>query len=245
MDLPAGGQAADRSVRAVAALDDTLRRRMYAFVRDQEQPVSRERVAGATGVSRKLAAFHLDKLVEVGLLRARYEPAGGVRRVGRTPKVYEPAGLDVRVSIPPRNYDTLAGILIDAMLSEHDGEACREAALRTASARGTEAGTAVRHEARPGRLGAERALSLAEAALRRRGFEPARDARGGLRFRNCPFEPLAAKAPALVCGINHGFVAGLLAGLGATAVEAALVQPRPGECCVELRPVQPAQRARR
>ncbi len=245
MEVPAVGQATGWSVRAVAALDDRLRFTMYAFIRDEQRPVTREQVATATGVSRKLAAFHLDKLVEVGLLRARYEPLGGIRRVGRTPKVYEPAGLDVRVNIPPRHYDALAGILIDAMLSEDAGEPARRAALRVASARGKEAGAGVRDQARPGRLGAERALNLAETSLRQRGFEPARDSRSSVRLRNCPFHPLAGKAPALVCGINHSFVTGFLAGLDATAVEAALIEPRPGECCLELRPVPPAQRGGR
>lgn len=245
MDEPVGDHAADWSVRAVAALDDGLRSKMYAFIRGQGQPVTREQVAIATGVSRKLAAFHLDKLVEVGLLRTCSQQLGGIRRVGRTPKAYEPAGLDVRVSIPPRHYETLAGILIDALVGEDGGEAARDTALRLAIARGEEAGARVREQARPGRLGAERALMLAQAALRRRGFEPAQDERGFVRLRNCPFQPLAGRAPDLVCGINHGFVTGFLAGLRTTAVEAAIVGPRRGECCVELRPARPALRAAR
>ena len=243
MEMAAGEQAADRSVRAVAALDDRLRRQMYAFIRDARRPVTREEVAVATGISRKLAAFHLDKLVEVGLLRSRYEPAGGIRRVGRAPKVYEPAGPGVRVSIPARHYEFLAAVLIDAVLSEDGGETARQAALRVARGRGEEAGARVREQARPGRLGAERALSLAEAALRQWGLEPARDGHGGIRLGNCPFHPLAGKAPAVVCGINHRFLAGFLEGLQAPAVRAALAGPRAGECCVELQPVPSGRRA--
>lgn len=67
---------------AVAALSDELRRRMYGFIRRVGRPVSREEAAKSVGISRKLAAFHLDKLVEVGLLRARYEPVGGFARWG-------------------------------------------------------------------------------------------------------------------------------------------------------------------
>jgi hypothetical protein len=73
------------ALRAVAALSDQLRRQMYGFIRRAHRPVSREEAADTVGISRKLAAFHLDKLVEVGLLRARYEPIGGIRKVGRTP----------------------------------------------------------------------------------------------------------------------------------------------------------------
>ncbi|HET9140843.1 MAG TPA: transcriptional regulator, partial [Actinophytocola sp.] len=69
----------------------------------------------------------------------------------------------------------------------------------------------------------------------RLGFEPTRPTPTCVRLRNCPFHPLAAKAPELVCGINHAYLGGFLAGLHATTVDAVLA-PRPGECCVELRP---------
>ncbi|MGH3777950.1 MAG: helix-turn-helix domain-containing protein [Pseudonocardiaceae bacterium] len=106
------------AVAAVAALSDELRRRMYGFIRRARRPVSREEAAKTVGISRRLAAFHLDKLVEVGLLRARYEPVGGIRKVGRTPKVYEPTDTEVRISIPAREHDLLAAILIDALLTK-------------------------------------------------------------------------------------------------------------------------------
>jgi predicted ArsR family transcriptional regulator len=234
MDPPITEPTADPSVRAVAALEDGLRRRIYAFARAARHPVTREQAASATGISRKLAAFHLDKLVEVGLLHASYAPARGIRKAGRPPRVYQPAGLDVRVSIPPRQYDELATILIDAVLTETAGENARQAALRVARARGETLGAGTREQVRPGRLGAERALSLTEAALRQWGFEPTRAAPTCVRLRNCPFHPLAAKAPALICGINHAFLTGFLAGLDTAAVEAVL-DPRAGECCVELR----------
>jgi predicted ArsR family transcriptional regulator len=68
--------ARDPAIRAVAALDDELRRGMYAFIRKARRPVTREEAAASVGISRKLAAFHLDKLVEVGLLRTGCRTAG-------------------------------------------------------------------------------------------------------------------------------------------------------------------------
>ncbi|MGH3884081.1 MAG: helix-turn-helix transcriptional regulator [Pseudonocardiaceae bacterium] len=221
------------AVAAVAALSDELRRRMYGFIRRARRPVSREEAAKSVGISRRLAAFHLDKLVEVGLLRARYEPVGGIRKVGRTPKVYEPTDAEVRISIPPREHDLLAAILIDAVLTEDQGKAGHEAALQIARRRGAELGAAERERARPGRLGAERALTLATAALARYGFEPDRATPTLLRLRNCPFHPLAGKAPQLVCGINHAFLTGFLDTLQASTLTAVLA-PRAGGCCVEL-----------
>src|SRR5690348_7603634 len=95
---------------------DGSRRSLYDYVRHQDHPVSREEAADATGMSRGLVAFHLDKLVEAGLLAARYQPpAGQPRGRGRTPKVYEPAGDGFAVTIPERRYELIAEILADAV----------------------------------------------------------------------------------------------------------------------------------
>ena len=101
--------------------------------------------------------------------------------------------------------------------------------------RGHGIGAAERQATRPGRLGAERGLTVCERMLERYGFEPARETTTRLRLRNCPFHPLAAEAPDLVCAMNHAFLAGYLDGLEATALQAVLA-PRPGECCIQLSP---------
>ncbi|MCX4420303.1 hypothetical protein [Streptomyces mirabilis] len=74
----------------------------------------------------------------------------------------------------------------------------------------------------------------ASETLEEFGFEPERAAPTLVRLRNCPFPPLAGKAPELVCGVNQAFLAGYLHGLGSDRTTAVLA-PRPGSCCVELR----------
>ena len=216
-------------------LADELRRGLYAYIRGAHRPVTREEAAADAGISAKLAAFHLDKLVAAGLLRSSYEsPAAGIRRVGRRPKVYEPADVDIRISIPERRPDVLAEILIDAVLTEEPSEDAHTSALRTARRRGEELGAAERARTRPGRLGPERSVSLSEAVLEQYGFEPQRRTPTELRLLNCPFHPLAERSPELVCGINHAFLGGFLTGLETTGIDAVLA-PKPGRCCVELR----------
>src|SRR3954465_4235620 len=83
--------AEDRSaqVAAVAALAEPTRRRLYEYVVRRPHPVSRDDVAGALGLPRPTAAFHLDRLVADGLLDVHYE-----RRTGRTgPGAGRPAKL--------------------------------------------------------------------------------------------------------------------------------------------------------
>ncbi|GAB1511274.1 helix-turn-helix domain-containing protein [Actinophytocola sp. KF-1] len=215
----------DPAIRAVAALDDDLRRGMYAFIRAARGPVTRDEAAAAVGISRKLAAFHLDKLVDAGVLQADYRQVAGLRKVGRAPKVYRPADTDISVSIPPRKHDLLAEILLDA--------ASRDAVRKAAYERGRRTGADERARTRPGRLGTERALTLATATMREHGFEPVHEPGTSVRLRSCPFHPMAATSPELVCGINHAFLTGLLDGLEARTLTAELA-PRSGECCVEL-----------
>jgi predicted ArsR family transcriptional regulator len=220
-----------RDIKAVAALDDELRRGMYGFIRAARRPVTRDEAAASVGISRKLAAFHLDKLVAAGLLRASYQADG---RVGRAPKVYEPTEADVRVAIPQRQHDVLAEILLAAVVNDE----ARAAAINAATERGENLGAAERQRNKLGRLGAERALTVAEGVLNRNGFESERHSPTCVRLRDCPFHPMAANARDLVCGINQAFLAGMLTGLEAPGVEAVLA-PGAGDCCVELRAIRP------
>jgi predicted ArsR family transcriptional regulator len=222
----------ERAVAAIACLEDEVRAALYAHVRAAEAPVTREAAADAVGVSRKLAAFHLDKLVAAGLLQARIE-AVGPRRVGRAPKVYEPTRTEFEVHVPARSPGMLAEILAEAVVSERDDESAADAVMRVARSRGRELGDGVRTAQRPGRLGAERALSMTAALLEQQGFEPCRG-EGTLRLRNCPFHPLAKTQPQLVCGLNRAYLAGILEGLQAEAVVTAELAPREGACCVEM-----------
>ena len=65
------------------------------------------------------------------------------------------------------------------------------------------------------------------------GYEPAKAATGCVRLHNCPFSPQSIEATDLVCGINHAFLTGLLAGLSAPSLRA-VVRPAGKGCCVEL-----------
>lgn len=218
---------ADRWVVA-ALLVDGSRRALYDFVRRQDHAVGRDEAADGTGMSRGLAAFHLDKLVGAGLLSARYEaPAGQPRGRGRTPKVYEAVGEGLAVTIPERRYELIAEILADAVADSPDR--AYEAAMDGAARRGRDLGVQL----------AAAGTGVVDA-LDGLGFEPCAEGQVVL-LRNCPFHALAGRQTELVCGLNHRFVAGLVRALGATTLEAHLA-PRPGACCTQLRDRDDARR---
>jgi predicted ArsR family transcriptional regulator len=228
---------------AIALLADPLRRRLYELVRTAGHPVSRDQAAAGTGISRSLAAFHLDKLVDRGLLTFDYaRPEGRTGPgAGRPSKLYQPSDVEVQLSIPERQYDVIGKLLVDSILAESDEEARTTVAGKVASAEGRRIGEQVRANLRMRPPGSERAIAAAADILRDRGYEPYSAEDGSLRLRSCPFHALARHAPELVCRMNRHFIEGIVRGIGNQTVKAGL-EPTPGQCCVVLHPA-PRERA--
>jgi predicted ArsR family transcriptional regulator len=70
------------------------------------------------------------------------------------------------------------------------------------------------------------------SALVDHGYEPYDD-QGVLRLRNCPFGRLAEAHRDLVCSANLAFLEGVAEALP-RAGRRAVLDPRPGRCCVAL-----------
>ena len=221
--------AVDRSMSALGALDEPTRRRLYLFVRAAGGPVTRDEAAAHTGINRKLAAFHLDRLVDAGLLVPGPRPRPHPRRRGRARKTYEPSALELAVSIPPRHYDLAGELLATAIQTCRADERPADAALRIAFDHGRRIGDAARPKAHTSRALATRELAM----LADQGYEPVRE-EGRVVLRSCPFNALARNAPELICGMNRALLEGALRGIG-DGDTAAVLEPVPGRCCVELR----------
>jgi predicted ArsR family transcriptional regulator len=188
------------------------------------------------GISRRLAAFHLDNLLDRGLLQAHYRrpPGRSGPGAGRSSKLYEPSDVEVEVTIPERRYDLAGGLLVDAIRGTARDESARDAALRVAQERGRDLGAETRTEQALRRLGPERTMAVTRDILERYGYEPYSDRPGQLALRNCPFHSLAQRAPELMCSMNRAFIDGVIRGLGNDTVEAVLAC-KPGDCCVTVR----------
>ncbi|MGW3494743.1 helix-turn-helix transcriptional regulator [Streptomyces sp. NPDC001020] len=215
-----------KDIDAIAVLRDPVRRRLYEYVAAQGREVGRNEAAEAAGVARTLAAHHLDRLAEAGLLES------GSRRLtgrsgpgaGRPAKVYTRARAERAVSLPARDYRTAAELLAEA--AEQAG---LDAGLCAAARR---RGEALRGSAAPCG-GLEEAMEMLAA----RGYEPHLEdaegttgaATGVVRMRNCPFHAVAERFPPLVCGMNLALLEGLL---GTDGPVRARMDARAGECCV-------------
>lgn len=216
----------------VHLLTEPTRRAVYDAVRAGREPMTRDEVASAAGISRRLAAFHLDLLAEGGLLSVDYaRPAGrrGGPGAGRPAKRYAPQEIDVEVSLPPRRYDIAARVLARAVAEPGEGSA-HDRAVAIAEEEGRRLGALHRSG---GRMSADRTLATTAEVLTELGYEPTRDS-GCVRLRNCPFHAVVDVAPQLVCGLNDALIGGILDGMQASDTVTAALDGVPPDCCVTV-----------
>jgi predicted ArsR family transcriptional regulator len=208
------------AVAGLGSLDDPVRRRLYDYVACCDEPTTREAAAAAAGISRTLAAYHLDKLADAGILSASYaRPAGrSGPGAGRPAKRYSRTRQDLSVSVPPRDYGLLAELLAEAVSGDDSG-VVRSAVMAAARKAG-------------GTIAADGGVS---GALSGRGYEPVEAGDGGIELRNCPFHLLVHQHTELVCGLSLQLIQGMLEAAGESP-ERAILAPRDGRCCVVIRP---------
>ena len=233
-------QARD-DVASLGSLADPTRRALYEFVTRQAEPAGRDEAASAAGVGRTLAAYHLDRMVEDGLLEVSFARRTGRSGpgAGRPAKLYRRASREFNISLPPRNYELAARIFANAVDSEPTGRA-KKALQESAQGFGADVAAEVERRA-AGRSEAHR-LTVLEQVLAERGYEPFRDDDGVIRMRNCPFDCLADAHRQTVCGMNLALLAQAAASPKGTLK--AVLDPRPDLCCVALVPTAEARRRR-
>ncbi len=228
-----------RDVTGIAALNEPVRRDLYLFVIGQPGPVGRDQASDGVGVARHTAKFHLDKLVEDGLLDTEFKRLTGRRGpgAGRPTKLYKRSAAQFDVTLPERHYD-LAGQLMARAIDEstRTGEPVGSA-LHTAAA---EFGAGLRaHPGDPAVAPIDEApidkvqrLAMVGDVLAASGYEP-RLNDATLTLLNCPFHLLAKEHTELVCGMNLALIRGL-AEQGDIGVLKARLDPGPDRCCVVL-----------
>jgi len=210
----------------IAALDDPTRLALYRYVAGADHDVSRDEAATAVRAPRGTSVFHLDKLVDAGLLspvfRRLNERAGP--GAGRPAKLYRASELAVDLSIPPRRY-MLAGEILTSALDALEASAAEVAVRDAARAQGRRAVADDRAAGVP-------APSL-DSTLGALGYEPEVEADGDIALRNCPFRALTVRSEQRTCAMNQAYLEGVLERLGDTTHRAELA-PKPGYCCVRL-----------
>ena len=227
----------ERRISGIAALDQPLRRDLYRLLSERDGWVTRDEASEALDIARSVAAFHLDKLVEVGVAEVTFERTSGRTGpgAGRPAKLYRRGTTEVSASVPERRYD-LAGSLLATAVAEAERTGAPIAECLSASARA--AGRVIGQEAAEATGGVKTREARRRAVLdllARHGYEPLLRKGGEIALVNCPFHRLAEEHRSLVCGMNLEFLAGLLEGIGPADRLNARLAPEPGYCCVRIK----------
>src|SRR6266480_2585342 len=135
----------EERIAAFSSLADPTRRRLYLYTVSRPEGAGRDEAAEATGISRGLAAFHLDRLVHDGLLVADYRRLTGRTGpgAGRPAKIYRRSERELSFSVPRRNHELLARLFAQAMSSTTSGTAL-DALLVAATEMGVSLGVQAR-----------------------------------------------------------------------------------------------------
>ncbi|GAY11600.1 metalloregulator ArsR/SmtB family transcription factor [Pseudonocardia sp. N23] len=210
-------------IESVSALAEPQRRTLYGYVVAQADAVSRNQAATATGLARHTAKFHLDRLVDDGLLVTEFRRLGTRRGpgAGRPAKLYRRSPREFDVTLPERRYALAAAVLAAAAEDNLTHDTPMADAVRAAAAA---AGDRAAHD-----IGGDLLATLSGL-----GFEP-RPGTTMTTLANCPFHRLAADHPALTCGMSLDLVRAVLDARGEPP-ERAVLDPGPGRCCVVLVP---------
>jgi predicted ArsR family transcriptional regulator len=223
--------AAD-DLRAVALLAEPIRRRLYLYLRERDEPVGREEAARQAGIKARLAAFHLDKMADAGLLEVEYRRLSGRAGpgAGRTAKVYSVSSRSFSVLIPQTRYALAASMMASALSAGTSGTDGAESLQDVATAVGGGIGSEIRQQTQTDSARRE----AVQHKLEQLGYEPRVEKSGEWTLRNCIFSQLSTSHRELVCGMNAAFVAGIVGGAHLPSLRAERRRESWPDCCVRL-----------
>jgi predicted ArsR family transcriptional regulator len=217
-------------VMAVALLAEPTRQRLYLYLRERREPVGREEAARQTGVKPRLAAFHLDRMADAGLLDVEYRRLSG--RIGpgagRPAKVYSVSPRSFSVEIPQTRYALAASMMATVLSAAGSRAGDAESLQDVAASVGESIGSEVRRRART-KVARQDAI---HRKLTQLGYEPQVQESGEWAMRNCIFSELSMSHRELVCPMNAAFVTGLIDG-AQLSLRVERRTEKPG-CCVRL-----------
>lgn len=210
--LPATAPSQNGALDIAAALADPTRHGIYnAIVEAAGEPRTVAEIADRFSLHPNVARMHLQKLVDVGLVQS------GVRKSvkgGRPARVYRVSEHAANLHFPPRDYQALATITLQALIEVvgQDAGALDRAGVELGHEEGRRA--LKRDNLDPGRADIETIVGSLRTTCAELGLFPLieilDDGSVRLDVRNCVFRELSSRYPAQVCRLHSAILQGLL-----------------------------------
>ena len=210
----------DREHELSAVLADDTRYHIYRRIAEKPgTDVTVADVAAEFGLHPNVARMHLAKLEQAGFLATGFRRAAGG---GRPAKLYRLSDLVVTFGFPPRRYELLSKLALDALAAG----GTRDDALRVCREAGAAEGRrALAGDAEPPHDRAAVA-TLVTSITEEQGLLPEvawQDGALSVVVNNCSFRELSGADPDLVCAMHRAFLEGILqvatAGLGPLRID--------------------------
>lgn len=226
----------DRDHELSAVMADDTRYRIYRWVAGRPgADVTVAEAAEEFSLHPNVARMHLAKLEQAGFLVTSFRRSSGG---GRPAKLYRLSDLVTTFGFPPRRYELLSRLALDALAAGGS----REDALRVCREAGAADGRrALAGDTEPPRDG-QAAAAAVTAVAEEQGLMPEVDWDGHtLRVvvHNCSFRELSGADPDLVCAMHRAFLGGVLgvitARLGQLHIDQGACRISRGDHCCEMR----------
>ncbi len=198
------------TLKLTSVLADPTRFAIYQYVVTSHRQVTVQEIADHFEIHPNVARLHLTKLEDVNLLSSCSEKTG---KGGRPSRLYSISEQVVNLQFPPRDYQLLAEIAIDTLLSL--GEAGQKALSEMGRRFGMEAAKRAIDSERVNMDTADvnTKLSYIERLIFAQGLNPQMEMVDNetIKFRifNCTFKESAKKMPDSICQMHQTFLRGI------------------------------------
>lgn len=196
--------------KLTSALADPTRFSIYQYVSANKESVSVQEVAEQFGIHPNVARLHLTKLEDVVLLQSVSDKSG---KGGRPSRLYSLSDHVISLQFPPRDYQLLADIAIETLLSL--GEAGETALIKMGHRIGMEMAKRAMDEypLDPKTAPFDETMEHINRLVVAQGLKPdvEKVSVDCLRFRvyNCTFSETAKRFPDSVCKMHNALLTGI------------------------------------
>ncbi|WCK53105.1 helix-turn-helix domain-containing protein [Aneurinibacillus sp. Ricciae_BoGa-3] len=200
----------NETLKLTSVLADPTRFSIYQYIVSNHRSVTVQEVAEQFDIHPNVARLHLTKLEDVNLLVSASEKTG---KGGRPSRLYTLSEQVVNLQFPPRDYQLLADIAIDTLLSL--GEAGQKGLNQMGRRFGNEAAKhAIGKERTPlSQMTVEDKIESIQRLVLAQGLNPEIEMIDDktIRFRvfNCTFKETASRNPESVCQMHHALLRGI------------------------------------
>ncbi len=201
----------NKALKLTSALADPTRFSIYQYVvSSNKQVVTVQEIADHFDIHPNVARLHLTKLEDVGLLSSISEKSG---KGGRPSRLYSLSDQVVNLQFPPRNYQMLADIAIESLLSL--GDAGEKALVQMGRRFGIEAAKLAMEESKVDieHSSFEEKMEHIYRLIVAQGLRPEIEVmkNGNIRFRvyNCTFKDSAKRFPNHICKMHNSLLTGI------------------------------------